>query len=43
MPLRRRIDRLLELPESELGRTEEAAEVEDVVQRGFAAVHTGEM
>ena len=43
MPLRRRIDRLLGLPSSELGRPEEAAEIEDVVQRGFTAVHSGEM
>ncbi len=43
MPLRRRIDRLLGMPEGELGRPEEAAEIEDVVQRGFAAVHAGEM
>jgi hypothetical protein len=40
--LRERIDRLLELDMDELGR-ERPEDVEEVVQRGFAAIKSGEL
>ena len=42
MNLRERIERLLGLPDSELGGPE-ARELEDVVQLGFSAVYSGEL
>jgi hypothetical protein len=42
MPLRDQIDHLLSLPGDEL-KGPHAAELEDTVQRGLAAVHSGEL
>ena len=42
MGLRDRMEELLQLPEDEL-KGPHAAELEDAVQRGWAAVHSGEL